>query len=89
METILGAIIVLVWFAIVIWGVASLVIQAKRKNDWGKVGIAALSATTVAGPLLFLSPEHVFFGVHTIGLGFVLALISAIVICSAVVGSKK
>jgi uncharacterized membrane protein YcjF (UPF0283 family) len=80
MEVFLGGIIALAWFAVVIWGAVSLVIQAKRKNDWETVGVATVSATTVAGPLLVLSPEHVFFGVHTIGLGFVLAAISGLVI---------
>jgi hypothetical protein len=80
METIFGVIIIIVWSAIVIWGAAYLVIQAKRTKDWEKVGIAALSATTIAGPLLTLMPEHIFFGVHTIGLGFVLAITSAFAI---------
>jgi hypothetical protein len=80
MEIFLGVIIVLAWFAVVIWGAAILVIQAKRTNNWEKVSIAALSATTVAGPLLVFIPEHVFFGVHTKGLGFVLAIISAFAI---------
>jgi hypothetical protein len=51
MEVFLGGMVILAWFALVIWGAANLVVQAKRKNDWEKVGIAALSATTVAGPL--------------------------------------
>lgn len=80
METVLGVLVVVAWFAVVIWGAASLVIQAKRKNDWGKVGVAAVSATTVAGPLLFLSPDHVFLGGHTMGLGAVLAILSGLVI---------
>ena len=58
MEVYLGGIVAHAWFALVIWGAANLVVQAKRKNDWEKVGIAVLSATTVAGPLLFLMPEH-------------------------------
>jgi hypothetical protein len=82
METFLGVIVVLVWFAIVIWGAGSLVIQAKLKHDWEKVGVAAVSATTVAGPLLVLPPDRVFFNVHTFGLGFVLALISGFMICT-------
>lgn len=80
METFLGAIILIAWFAIIIWGAARLIIQAKRTKDWEKVGIAALSAAAVAGPLLFLMPEQVFFGVHTMGLGAVLAIISAFAI---------
>jgi len=81
MEIFLGALIILGWFAVVIWGAVNLVIDARRKNDWGKVGIAVLSATTVGGPLLLLMPEHVFFGIiHTIGLGAVLASISGLAI---------
>jgi hypothetical protein len=84
MEVLLGAMVVLAWFAVVIWGAANLVIEAKRKNDWEKVGIAVLSAATVGGPLLFLMPEHVFFGIHTMGFGGVLALISAFVIFASI-----
>jgi uncharacterized membrane protein YhaH (DUF805 family) len=81
MEIFLGAMIILAWLAIIIWGAAALVIQAKRRKDWGKVGIAALSATTVAGPLLTLMPEHDLpFGGQTMGLGFILAIISAVTI---------
>jgi len=86
MEVVLGAMVVLAWFVVVIWGAANLVIEAKRKSDWGKVGIAVLSATTIAGPLIFLMPEHVFFGIHTIGFGGVLALISVFVIFAAIMG---
>jgi hypothetical protein len=89
MEVVLGALVVLAWFAVVTWGAASVVIDAKRKNDWGEVGIAVLSATTVAGPLFTLIPDHVLFGIHTVGLGFVLALISAFVIFAAVAGRAK
>ena len=84
MEIVLGALIFLGWFAVVIWGATNLVIDARRKNDWGKVGIAVLSATTVAGPLLFLMPDHVFFGGHTIGLGAVLAFISGLAIFASI-----
>jgi hypothetical protein len=85
MEVFLGSLVILAWFAVVVWGAANLVIQAKRKDDWGKVGIAVLSATTVAGPMLFLMPEHVFFGIHTIGFGAVLALVSAFVILAGMI----
>jgi hypothetical protein len=77
MEIFFGVLIILAWLAVVIWGAASLIIQAKQTNDWEKVGIAVLSAVTVAGPLLTFIPDHVFFGGHTQGLGFVLAFISA------------
>ncbi|TAI65703.1 hypothetical protein [Bradyrhizobium sp. Leo170] len=80
MEVALGALVVIAWIAVVIWGTAILIVEAKRKNDWAKVGIAVLSAMTVAGPLLTLMPEQVFFGIHTIGLGFVLAFVSGFVI---------
>jgi hypothetical protein len=89
MEVFLGGMVILAWFALVIWGAGNLVVQAKRKNDWEKVGIAALSATTVAGPLLFLMPEHIFFGIHTIGFGAVLALISGFVIFANLIGSGR
>jgi hypothetical protein len=83
LDVVLGAAIVAAWFAVVIWGAANLTIEAARKNDWGKVGVAVLSAATIAGPLLFVMPEHVFFGIHTIGLGAVLALVSGATIRSA------
>jgi hypothetical protein len=89
MEVFLGGMVILAWFALVIWGAANLVVQAKRKNDWEKVGIAALSATTVAGPLLFLMPERIFFGIHTVGFGAVLALISGFVIFANLIGSGR
>lgn len=80
-EMVRGMLVILAWFAIVIWGAAKLVIQAKRKRDWEKVGVAVLSAITVAGPLLTLMPDHVFFGnMHTMGLGYVLAILGAFVI---------
>lgn len=78
MGEVFGGIIVVVWFAIVIWGIAMLVIQAKRKNSWETVGVGALSAATVAGPLLFVFPDHVFIDIHTMGFGAVLAVISGI-----------
>lgn len=86
---ILGLTIMIAWLAIVIWGEATLVIRARRGTNWTglqTVGIAALSATTVAGPLLALMPEQVFFGVHTIGLGFLLALVSAFIIAAILLG---
>jgi uncharacterized membrane protein YhaH (DUF805 family) len=76
MEILFCSIIVLAWFAVVICGAASLIIQAKRTHDWEKAGIAVLSAATVAAPLLVLAPEHVFFGIQTKGLGWVLAIMS-------------
>lgn len=72
----LGLAIITAWFAVVAWGAVDLVVEAMRVKDWGKVVIALLSATTVAGPLLFIAPDHVFLGVHTIGLGAILALFS-------------
>ena len=89
MEVLLGGVLILAWFVVVIWGAANLVVQAKRENDWEKVGIAALSAATVAGPLLFLMPEHIFFGIHTIGFGAVLALISGFAIFANLIGSRR
>jgi hypothetical protein len=89
METVLGAATVFGWFAIVIWGIANLLIDAKRTKSWEKVGIATLSAATVSGPLLFVMPEHVLFGVHTIGLGAVLAIVSALVIFAAAAARAK
>ena len=79
-----GLLILGAWVAIVLWGAAYLIIQAKRTKNWDKVGIAVLSATTVAGPLLTLMPEHVFLGVHTIGLGYILAIFSAIAIVALI-----
>ena len=76
LEVALGLAIIIAWFAIVAWGAVDLVVEAKRVKDWEKVIVALLSATTVAGPLLFLMPEHIFLGIHTIGLGWVLAFIS-------------
>jgi hypothetical protein len=89
MDVVLGWAIVAAWFAVVIWGAANLTIEAKQKNDWGKVGVAVLSASTVAGPLLFLMPENVFFGIHTIGLGAVLALVSGLTIFAVVIGKWR
>jgi hypothetical protein len=80
MESFLGLIVTLAWFAVVLWGAETLVIHAKRKKDWGKVGIAALSAATVAGPFLILMPNQVFLGINTLGLGTVLAIISGVAI---------
>jgi len=79
-KTFLRLIVAVAWFAVVLWSAETFLIQAKRKKDWGKVGIAVLSATTVAGSLLILMPERVFFRVYTTDLGFALALISAVVI---------
>jgi hypothetical protein len=76
-ETAFGLAIIIAWFAVVAWGAVDLVVEAKRVKDWEKVAVALLGATTVAGPLLTLMPDHVFLGIHTIGLGFVLAFISA------------
>jgi hypothetical protein len=79
-DMLFGVLIVVAWFAIAIWGATYLFHKAKQNNDWEKVWIAALSGSTVAGPLLFLMPNHIFFGINTIGLGAVLAIISAIAI---------
>jgi hypothetical protein len=54
-----------------------------------KVGVAALSAATVAGPLLFTMPDHVLFGGHTMGLGTVLAIISGFTIFVSVTSRLK
>jgi hypothetical protein len=88
MEFVLGTFIILVWFAVVIWGAASLIVQAKRTSDWEKVGIAVLSAATVAGPLLTFIPEHIFFGIHTIGLGIALSFMSAFAIFALLAPSR-
>jgi hypothetical protein len=49
METFLGVIVILAWFAVVIWGATSLVIRARRTKDWEKVGTAALSGARSQG----------------------------------------
>jgi hypothetical protein len=76
MEIFLGLVIIIEWFAIVIWGAASLVLEAKQTKNWEKVWLATISAATVSGPLLTLMPDHVFFGGHTMGLGYILAMLS-------------
>jgi hypothetical protein len=84
MEFLDGLGIIIAWFAVVIWGAASMVAEAKRTKHWEKVCVDAVSATTVAGLLLFIEPDHVLpFGTHTIGLGAVLALVSWFVILCA------
>lgn len=80
MESLPGLVIIIAWLAVVIWGIARLLSQAKREKNWKTVGAIAVSAATVAGPLLFFSTDHVVFGGHTIGIGAILMLISGVVI---------
>jgi hypothetical protein len=82
-EFVLGLGIILGWCGIVIMGAASLVMEALREKDWNRVAICVLTATTVAGPLLVIMPDHEFLGGHTMGLGFVLAILSGFaILCS-------
>jgi hypothetical protein len=76
MEVFLDLSAVIVWFAVAIWGGASLVVEAKRTKNWEKVHIAAISAATVAGPLLIHMPDQVLLVGRTRGLGAILALAS-------------
>jgi drug/metabolite transporter (DMT)-like permease len=87
---VLGAGIVVIWFAVVIWGAASLVNRANQTNDWDRVCIAALSAATVAGPFLLAIPEHIFFEIiYTRDLGYALMLISGLLITALASGARK
>jgi ABC-type glucose/galactose transport system permease subunit len=80
MEVFLDLSAVIVWFAVVIWSAASLVAKARRTKNWEKVHVAAISAATVAGPLLIQTPDEVLLVGRTRGLGAVLALVSWIAI---------
>jgi hypothetical protein len=75
-QFLLGLGIIIAWFAVVVWGAVSGIVEAKRTKNWEKVQVAALSAATIAGPLLTLMPDHVLFGGHTMGLGYILAIAS-------------
>jgi len=87
---ILGVIIAVIWLGIVGWGAASLVSGARQTKDWAKVKVATLSAATVAGPLLILMPDYNLpLGGHTMGLGFILAILSVALIIAWLVNARS
>jgi hypothetical protein len=63
-QFLLGLGIIIAWFAVVVWGAVSGIVEAKRTKNWEKVQVAALSAATMAGPLLTLMPDHVAHTMH-------------------------
>lgn len=81
-EVLLGSALLLVWALVLVWSLGCIAVSAwrtpgKGQHNWDahSFGVGVLvGAALAAGPILFVEPEAVLFGVHTIGLGFVLAL---------------
>jgi hypothetical protein len=76
-EVLLGAALLFVWTLVLAWSLRRIAVAAWRTpGNWDprSFGVGVLvGAALAAGPILFVEPEAVLFGVHTIGLGFVLA----------------
>ena len=87
-EVLLGAAFFIAWALVLLWSLGRIAVSAwrtlgKGEHNWDarSFGIGVLvGAGLVAGPILFVEPEAVLFGVHTIGLGFVLALAATFVL---------
>ena len=88
MEVWLGAAITLGWALVVIWSLGRIAVRAwrargKGERSWDSRSFAGgllVGAGLAAGVILAVEPEHVLFGVHTIGLGFVLVIAATFVL---------
>jgi hypothetical protein len=88
MEVWLGAALALGWVLVVIWSLGRIAVSAwrtlgKGEHNWDSRSFAGgllVGAGLAGGVLLFVEPEAVLFGVHTIGLGFVLTFAATFVL---------
>jgi uncharacterized membrane protein len=82
MELYLGFALLVVWVIVIAWSLGKIAVSAwrareRKQKQWDSRSFAAgllVGAALVGGVALFVESETVFFGIHTIGLGFLLAL---------------
>jgi hypothetical protein len=87
-EVLLGAAFFIAWALVLLWSLGRIAVSAwrtlgKGAHNWDprSFGVGVLvGAALAAGPILFVEPEAVLFGAHTIGLGFLLTLAATFVL---------
>jgi hypothetical protein len=97
MEVYLGAALLIAWALVVFWSLAMIAISAWRgrhlkRDKWEPrsfwFGLLA-GAGLACGISLAVEQERVLFGIHTIGLGFMLALMATLVLLAFAIASRR
>ena len=96
MEVYLGAALLIAWALVVFWSLAMIAVsawRAHRKRDkweYRSLGIGLLAGAALAGGIsLAVEQERVVFGIHTIGLGFMLALVATLVLLAFAIATRR
>jgi hypothetical protein len=79
MEDYFGFALLLAWALVLIWSLGRIAVSAwqVQGDHWDVRSFAVgllVGVAAAGGVILFVEPDAVLFGIHTIGLGFVLAL---------------
>jgi hypothetical protein len=97
MEVYIGAALLVAWALVVIWSLAMIAVSARRArhrkcDKWEPrifvVGLFA-GAALAGGISLAVEQERVLFGIHTIGLGFILALVATLVLLAFAIAGRR
>ena len=96
MEVYLGAALLIAWALVVFWSLAMIAVSAWRphpkRDKWEArsfwFGLLA-GAGLASGVSLAVEQERVIFGVHTIGLGFMLALVATLVLLAFAIATRR
>ena len=96
MDIYLGAALLVAWALVVFWSLAMIAVSAwrghRKRHKWEarSFGVGLLAGAALAGGIsLAVENERVLFGIHTIGLGFILVLVATLVLlASAIVGRR-
>src|SRR5262249_62196805 len=97
MEVYLGAALLIAWALVVFWSLAMIAISAwrarhRKRDKWEfrSFGVGLLAGTALAGGIsLAVEQERVLFGIHTIGLGFMLVLMATLVLLAFAIASRR
>jgi hypothetical protein len=97
MEVYLGAALLIAWALVVIWSLAMIAVSAwrarhRKRDKWEPrlfvVGLLA-GAALAGGISLAVEQERVLFGIHTIGLGFILVLVATLVLLAFAIAGRR
>ena len=87
-ETIGGIALLIAWVLALLWGFAKIALLARKDDQAYGFVLGALSVGVLAGGIiLFTNRDIELFGIHTIGLGFVMTTIAGLLIWAYAAGS--
>jgi uncharacterized membrane protein len=97
MEIYLGAALLIAWALVVFWSLAMIAVsvwqaRGRKRDKWEprSFWFGLLAGAGLAGGIsLTVENERVLFGIHTIGLGFMLVLMATLVLLAFAIAARR